>query len=119
MSSIVTGTPANGESERQFIDGSTRSHTLLRSAVIGLGVYKPGWRWSRHAGPQTGKPSANHIGYVISGSMMVKDAAGGEQQIGPGFAFEVGPGHDAWVVGDAPCTALDFIPMAGPSSSGA
>jgi hypothetical protein len=119
MASIVAGTPANAESVRQFSDGSTRSHTLLRSAVIGLGVYQPGWRWSRHAGPQTGKPSADHIGYVISGAMMVKDAAGGEQEIGPGFAFEVGPGHDAWVVGDAPCTALDFIPMARPRSSGA
>ena len=119
MSSIVAGNPANAESVRQFLDGSTRSHTLLRSAAIGLGVYQPGWRWSKHAGPQTGKPSANHIGYVISGFMMVMDAAGGEEEIGPGFAFEVGPGNDAWVVGDAPCTALDFIPIAGPDLSGA
>jgi len=119
MSSIVAGTPANVDSVRRFLDGSTRSHTLLRSAAIGLGVYQPGWRWSRHAGAQTGKPSANHIGYLISGSMMVKDASGEEQEIGPGFAFEVGPGHDAWVVGDSPCTALDFIPIVGPDSNGA
>jgi hypothetical protein len=119
MSSIVSGNPANVESVRQFIDGSTRSHTLLRSAAIGLGVYQPGWRWSMHAGAQAGKSSANHIGYVVSGSMMVEDAVGDTQQVGPGFAFEVGPGHDAWVVGDSPCTALDFIAMVGPSSSGA
>jgi hypothetical protein len=114
MSSIVSGTPENAESVRQFLDGSTRSSALLRSAIVGLGVYQPGWRWSKHAGPQTEKPSANHIGYVLSGSMVVRDAEGGEEEITPGFAFEVGPGHDAWVVGDAPCTALDFIPIAGP-----
>ncbi len=119
MSSIVAGNPANAESVRQFLDGSTRSHTLLRSAAIGLGVYQPGWRWSKHAGPQTGKPSANHIGYVISGSMMVMDAAGEKKEIGPGVAFEVGPNSDAWVVGDASCTALDFIPIAEPGLSGA
>jgi len=108
MSSIVTGNPANAESVRKFIDGSTRGQTLLSSAAIGLGVYQPGWRWSKHAGPQTGKPSASHIGYVISGSMMVMDADGAVNEIGPGVAFEVGPNHDAWVVGDTPCTALDF-----------
>jgi hypothetical protein len=32
--------------------------------------------------------------------------------VGPGEAFEVGPGHDAWVVGDEPCVALDFEPIA-------
>lgn len=108
MSNIVTGNPANAESVRQFIDGSTRGQTLLSSAAIGLGVYQPGWRWSKHAGPQTGKPSANHIGYVVSGSMMVMNADGTVDEIGPGVAFEVGPNHDAWVVGDTPCTALDF-----------
>lgn len=28
--------------------------------------------------------------------------------IGPGDAFEVKPGHDAWVLGDETCVALDF-----------
>lgn len=119
MSSIVSGNPASSESIRQFLDGSTRSYTLLESAAIGFGVYQPGWRWSVHAGPQTGKSSANHIGYVVHGSMMVMDADGEKREIGPGVAFEVGPGHDAWVVGDAPCTALDFIPKTGHSLGGA
>jgi hypothetical protein len=50
--------------------------------------------------------------------MMVMDAAGEKKEIGPGVAFEIGPNSDAWVVGDAPCTALDFIPIVGHSSSG-
>jgi hypothetical protein len=107
----VKGNPAKSDNARIFIDGSSRSSVLLRSCAVGLGAYNPGWKWSSHAGPQTGKPSENHVGYVLSGSMMIKDAAGIETQVGPEEAFEVGPCHDAWVVGDEPCVALDFIPI--------
>jgi hypothetical protein len=43
--------------------------------------------------------------------MMVKDPTGNEVMIGPGEAFEIPAGSDAWVIGDEPCIALDFIPM--------
>jgi hypothetical protein len=109
---IVKGNPAESERQREFIDGSIRGVALLRSAAIGMGTYNPGWRWSQHAGAQTGKDSGNHIGYVISGKMMVRDAAGNEMEIGPGEAFEAGPDHDAWVVGEQPCVAIDFAPVA-------
>ncbi len=33
---------------------------------------------------------------------------GSEAEAGPGDAFALAPGHDAWVVGDEPCVALDF-----------
>lgn len=75
---------------------------------MGLGAYKPGWRWSEHVGKQTGKLSQNHIGYVLSGSFVVKGASGEETLVGPGEAFELSPGHDAWVNGNQPCIALDF-----------
>ena len=58
-----------------------------------------------------GRDSENHIGYVFSGRMMVKDLSGNEEEMKPGFAFEIAPGSDAWVTGDEPCIALDFIPM--------
>lgn len=109
----VAGNPENAANERIFLDGSRRSFTRLRSAVIGLGTYEAGWRWSLHAGPQTGKPAQNHIGYILSGRMMVQDAGGIEQEVGPGEAFELGPGGDAWVIGDESCRALDFIPTGG------
>jgi redox-sensitive bicupin YhaK (pirin superfamily) len=108
---IVKGNPGSAGNTRVFVDGSTRSQTALRTAVIGMGRYKPGWRWSLHAGPQTGKESDNHIGYVISGRMMVRDAAGNEAEIEPGYAFEIAAGSDAWVVGEEACIALDFLPM--------
>jgi hypothetical protein len=36
---------------------------------------------------------------------------GRELELGPGDAHLVGPGHDAWVVGDEPCVTIDFIPV--------
>jgi hypothetical protein len=110
QSSIVKENPSTAGNTRIFIDGSTRSYADLRTAFIGFGTYQPGWRWSLHAGPQVGKDSENHIGYVISGHMMVKDPSGHEAEIEPGYAFEIAQGSDAWVIGNEPCIALDFIP---------
>jgi redox-sensitive bicupin YhaK (pirin superfamily) len=110
-SSIIKGHHKKSYDVREFIDGSERSCIFLRSCAVGLGTYKPGWRWSTHAGAQTGKSSENHIGYIISGNMVIRDSFGIEAEVGPGEAFEVGPGHDAWVAGCEPCVALDFIPI--------
>ncbi len=93
---------------RVFIDGSERSVAKLSSLVIGRGVYKPGWKWSAHAGPQTGKKSGRHIGWIQSGKMIIQAEDGSKNEVGPGDFFEVGPNHDAWVIGDEPCIALDF-----------
>ena len=110
--SIVVGNPNTMGKTRTFLDGSTRSYMPLRTAAVGCGRYQPGWRWSRHAAPQTGKTADNHVGYILSGSLMVSDPDGNEAIIGAGDAFELGPGADAWVAGDEPCIALDFIPLA-------
>lgn len=106
----IIGPPNNSDSLRTFLDGSTRSHISLKSAVVGFGLYHVGWRWSLHAGAQTGKTSENHIGYILSGHMRVRDPSGLERDVGSGEAFELSPGHDAWVVGTETCTALDFTP---------
>jgi len=90
------------------LDGSRRTAVKLRTVFIGRGTYLPGWRWSEHEGKTTGKTSESHIGYIVSGKMIVKGADGLEVAVRPGDAFEVRPGHDAWVVGDEPCVALDF-----------
>jgi mannose-6-phosphate isomerase-like protein (cupin superfamily) len=49
-----------------------------------------------------------HTGYVVSGHQGVRIADGTEVELGPGDAFVIGPGHDAWVIGDEPCVTLDF-----------
>jgi quercetin dioxygenase-like cupin family protein len=93
-----------------FLDGSERGAVHLGHVAIGRGVYRPGWRWSQHVQPISGKESEEHIGYVISGRMVVRAGDGTEIEIGPGDAFIAAAGHDAWVLGDEPCVALDFIP---------
>jgi hypothetical protein len=108
MSTILVKNLNQPTNERTFLDGSKRSVAIVGSAAIGRGEYLPGWKWSVHAGPQTGKSSSKHIGYIISGKMMIRGADGQEKTVGPGAAFEAEPGHDAWVVGDELCIALDF-----------
>jgi len=105
---IVAKDLGNFTNVRTFTDGSERSFEILRTSSMGIGTYKPGWKWSVHAGTQTGKAAENHIGYIISGSFIVKGVRGEEQRVGPGHAFELSPGHDAWVYGNEPCIALDF-----------
>lgn len=92
-----------------FADGSTRNVAELETAFVGKGTYLPGWRWSKDVGSQTGKQSERHIGYVIAGTFGGYDDDGNEIEIQAGEAFEVGPNHDGWVVGDEPCVALDFM----------
>ncbi|HFT1601449.1 TPA: hypothetical protein ACTXAG_005766 [Klebsiella oxytoca] len=97
--------------ETSFLDGSSRNSVILLSSAIGIGTYNPGWRWSLHAGAITGKTSERHIGFIISGEMMVRDSSGNESLVHAGEAFEVAENHDAWVVGDEPCVALDFTQL--------
>ena len=91
-----------------FLDDSERRAVRLGRVVIGRGVYRPGWRWSEHVRPISGEDAAEHIGYVISGRLSVRAVDGTQVEVGPGDAFVVAPGHDAWVLGDEPCVALDF-----------
>ena len=105
----TNGNPAD-DSERSwtFLDGSKRTVVILETVAIGKGEYLPGWKWSKHVGAMTGKKSEAHIGYILSGEMIIRAADGKEVHIGPGEAFEAQPNHDAWVVGNTSCTALDF-----------
>ena len=108
MDGISTANPDEEMETTTFLDGSTRKVAALPSLFVGRGVYRPGWRWSLHAGGRAGRTAEHHIGYVVSGRFMIEDRAGNRCEAGPGEAFEVGQGHDAWVIGDEPCVALDF-----------
>ena len=91
-----------------FLDGSKRVTGILETVAIGKGKYLPGWQWSKHAGKITGKKSETHIGYILSGEMIIKNHNGKKIKVGQNEIFEVGPNHDAYVSGNTPCIALDF-----------
>lgn len=107
MKDLVYERIPRGPATRVFLDGSEYWVVDLPTVRIGLGHFRPGWVWSEHAGAQTGQGAAAHIGYLQSGAMEVAAADGRTVRLAPGDAFEVGPGHDAWVVGDEICVALD------------
>ncbi|MGZ4600048.1 MAG: cupin domain-containing protein [Oryzihumus sp.] len=77
--------------------------------TIGKGTFEPGWKWSEDVRPiaGTGSCQVRHTGVCISGQMTVRADDGTEMTIGPGDAFLMEPGHDAWVVGEEPCILYD------------
>lgn len=77
--------------------------------ILGRGTFEPGWVWSDHVKPiaETESCQAAHTGYVVKGRMVVRMDDGTEVEVGPGDAFYMPPGHDAWTVGDEPCVLID------------
>jgi quercetin dioxygenase-like cupin family protein len=98
---------------RPFADRGKVDVVVLGDVTVGRGELEPGWRWSEHVRPlaETESCQAGHTGYVLSGRMKVVMEDGTEGEAGPGYAFVIPPGHDAWVVGDEPCVFLDFSGM--------
>jgi class 3 adenylate cyclase len=100
---------ARPDQVRNFLDGRMDVVTLDEMA-IGRFVFQPGWRWSKDVAPITGTRSCQHrhVGYTISGSLEVRMDDGTSLVIGPNEAYEIPPGHDAWVVGDEPWDSVEF-----------
>lgn len=94
---------------RTFGDGKVIVLQLGESA-FGRFVFQPGWRWSNDVAPITGERSCHHrhLGYTIAGALHVRMDDGTELVIGPGDAYEIPPGHDAWVVGDEAWDSVEF-----------
>jgi hypothetical protein len=73
-------------------------------------VFEPGWKWSECVKPVAGtdRCQVHHVGFIQSGTMHVLHDDGTELELGPGKAYEILPGHDAWVVGEEGCVAFEF-----------
>jgi len=82
----------------------------LAGGEVGRYTFQPGWRWSEHIKPVVGTDSCqtNHIGYVVSGTLHVESEDGSSNDLTPGCAYHVAPGHDAWVTGDEPVVVVEF-----------
>jgi uncharacterized cupin superfamily protein len=77
---------------------------------VGRFTFQPGWRWSECIKPVVGTEScqATHLGYAVSGRIHIDHEDGSSADIGPGDAYFIAPGHDAWVVGEEPFVGLEF-----------
>jgi len=80
------------------------------STEVGRFTFQPGWRWSECIKPvvQTDSCQAEHLGYGVSGRIHIEHEDGTTAEIGPGDAYYIAPGHDAWVVGDEVFVGVEF-----------
>jgi mannose-6-phosphate isomerase-like protein (cupin superfamily) len=94
-----------------------REPTNTRVEVVNLGnvmaarmTLQPGWRWSECIKPIVGGDSCqvHHVGSVLSGRLHVEHNDGTTLDLGPGDAYVIEPGHDAWVAGSEPWVGLEF-----------
>ena len=94
-----------------------RTPDKARLEIVDLGSAKamrmtaqPGWRWSESVKPLVGTDScrARHVGTVTSGTLHVRHDDGTKQDLTPGAAYMIEPGHDAWVTSTEPFVAFEF-----------
>jgi mannose-6-phosphate isomerase-like protein (cupin superfamily) len=95
---------------RKFENGKLDIANFGDAATIGRAIFEPGWKWSTSVKPivKTDSCQQHHTMYMISGRMRVRMDDGTEQEFGAGDAAVVPPGHDAWVIGNERCVAIDF-----------
>jgi len=95
----------------------TRAPEKTRVDVVRMGAttaarmtFEPGWKWSECVKPVAGtdRCQARHVGVVQSGRLHVEHDDGTEVDLGPGDAYVIEPGHDAWVLGDETVVGFEF-----------
>ena len=82
----------------------------LEGFTLGRFVFQPGWRWSECIKPVVHTESCqnSHIGYAVSGRITIV-TNGTKKSIGPGEAYTIPPGHDAWVEGNEPFECIEVL----------
>ena len=98
----------NPDETRHFVQGKLQTATL-GDFKVARAVLEPGWKWSEHVKPiaETESCQVHHTGYVVSGQMKVVMDDRSEMDLGPGDAYVIEPGHDAWIVGNEPFVGVD------------
>lgn len=111
MAGLVHRSFDKADETRPFVGGTGRLDLVnAEGGSVGRAVFQPGWRWSEHIKPLAGTDSCEsaHTGYIVSGRMNIVMDDGESAEVAAGDFIQIAPGHDAWVVGDEPCVALDW-----------
>lgn len=100
---------AEPEETRRFPNGTLRI-VALDQTVLGEYRMEPGWKWSTAIQPIVGTTHCQHthVGYCIEGHLHVVMKDGTTLDIRAGDAYEIPPGHDAWVLGDKAYLGVEF-----------
>jgi hypothetical protein len=111
MAGAVSRTFDTPDEVREIPSGSSANMALASSKVAKIAL-QPGWRWSESVKPivETDSCQMHHLGYALGGSLHVAPSEGDEIEISAGEAYEILPGHDAWVVGNEAFEGLEFDP---------
>lgn len=92
-------------------------HGLIKKATVELdGVsvtrvtFGVGAKWSSDLKAYAGTSSCElpHVALVLSGTLHVKMDDGASEEYSSMDVMVLGPGHDAWTVGDEPCVFVEF-----------
>ncbi len=111
MAGVEVKSTSSPDETRPFEGGKGEAHVVnVKGQPILYGTFEPGWRWSEHVKPIAGTDTcqASHFLYCVSGRMHIAMDDGSEADLGPGDVMAIDPGHDAWVVGNEPCVAVDW-----------
>jgi hypothetical protein len=83
----------------------------LEGFTVGRFNLGAGWRWSQCILPivHTESCQLSHVGYAVSGRIVVRLNDGTEKTISAGESYTIPPGHDAWVDGNEPFVAIEIM----------
>lgn len=106
VTSIDFGQP---DETRSFANGRW-DIVQVGESTVARGTLQPGWHWADDVKPLVGTDSCQqrHVGYLVSGRLRVRMVDGTEATCGPGEAYVIEPGHDAWTEGAEPTVLLEF-----------
>ena len=109
MARLQRKSTASPEQVRHFPHGHVEV-TSLDEFVVSRIFSEPGWRWSVDVKPIAQTPSCQlrHLGVALGGRIRVRADDGTEAVISAGDAYEIPPGHDAWVEGDEAWDTYEF-----------
>jgi mannose-6-phosphate isomerase-like protein (cupin superfamily) len=109
----MAGTESRGfdsPDETRTPDKTEVAVVRMAGATAARMTFEPGWKWSECVKPVAGTDScqARHVGVVHAGRLHVEHEDGSTIDVGPGDAYVIEPGHDAWVVGDDQFVGYEF-----------
>ena len=101
----------NKPDEVRTPDKSLVEIVRLEGFTFGRFSFEPGWQWSACIKPvvKTDSCQLSHVGYAVSGRMIIRLKDGTEKTITAGESYTIPPGHDAWVDGNERFVGIEVM----------